>query len=501
MRTACLALTMAAGTAGAQPAMTQDWVRYFSPGDPARLLLSPAGEPIVVGDFNVGPYNNDLVVRKFTPSGDVAWTHISGRVADEVAVDAAHDAAGNIIVVSKSGTPPWNREPYEWRVTKLTPAGAEVWSTTYIRESYAEPAAVALDPAGNIYVTGIDDGGPLGEDMATAKFSPEGVRLWVARRASEQWDAGAAIAVDAQGNSYVGGQAEGPGGTNDFAVVKYDAAGNEQWARFWAGTEGTNADRVRAIAIDAEGNVYAAGVILQLDTVDDAALMKIAPGGTVLWQRLWDGPISGYDRAYGMTLDDAGNVFLTGEAWRGWSNDYFDIPTIKYDPAGNLQWARLFNGDAANNISEDMGFNVVIGPGGDAFTVGSDRTKPGYDYMVQRHTPSGELIDEIITDIPARSGMVHTGAAVMDDAGHLYLTLTAKPSGAFWPDLAVVRVTVDARECYADCNADGTLNLSDFGCFQTRFALSDARADCNQDGVLNLSDFGCFQTKFALGCP
>jgi murein tripeptide amidase MpaA len=54
--------------------------------------------------------------------------------------------------------------------------------------------------------------------------------------------------------------------------------------------------------------------------------------------------------------------------------------------------------------------------------------------------------------------------------------------------------------CYADCNGDGTLNLADFGCFQTQFATGQAWADCNGDGVLNLADFGCFQTKFALGC-
>jgi hypothetical protein len=55
--------------------------------------------------------------------------------------------------------------------------------------------------------------------------------------------------------------------------------------------------------------------------------------------------------------------------------------------------------------------------------------------------------------------------------------------------------------CYADCNADGSLNLTDFGCFQTAFSLGQPYADCNGDQVLNLSDFGCFQTKFALGCP
>ena len=55
--------------------------------------------------------------------------------------------------------------------------------------------------------------------------------------------------------------------------------------------------------------------------------------------------------------------------------------------------------------------------------------------------------------------------------------------------------------CLPDCNRDGYLNLSDFGCFTTKFALGDPYADCNGDGIRNLADFGCFTTKFALGCP
>jgi hypothetical protein len=59
----------------------------------------------------------------------------------------------------------------------------------------------------------------------------------------------------------------------------------------------------------------------------------------------------------------------------------------------------------------------------------------------------------------------------------------------------------ECETCVPDCNHDGALNLADFGCFQTAFALGQAYADCNADGALNLADFGCFQTKFALGCP
>jgi hypothetical protein len=55
--------------------------------------------------------------------------------------------------------------------------------------------------------------------------------------------------------------------------------------------------------------------------------------------------------------------------------------------------------------------------------------------------------------------------------------------------------------CRADVNKDGVLTLSDFGAFQTAFAVGNAAvADYNDDGVLNLADFGAFQTAFAFGC-
>ncbi len=55
--------------------------------------------------------------------------------------------------------------------------------------------------------------------------------------------------------------------------------------------------------------------------------------------------------------------------------------------------------------------------------------------------------------------------------------------------------------CYPDCNADGSLTVADFGCFQTKFVAGDPYADCTQGGGLTVADFGRFQTKFVAGCP
>ncbi len=54
--------------------------------------------------------------------------------------------------------------------------------------------------------------------------------------------------------------------------------------------------------------------------------------------------------------------------------------------------------------------------------------------------------------------------------------------------------------CDADCDASGTLDIDDFICFQTLYAVLDPKADCDADGALLIDDFICFQTLYALGC-
>ncbi len=86
--------------------------------------------------------------------------------------------------------------------------------------------------------------------------------------------------------------------------------------------------------------------------------------------------------------------------------------------------------------------------------------------------------------------------ALREFQGDLYLggnftTIAEVPA----PYLA--RFTCIPATCYPDCDLGGTLNLADFGCFQSKFAANHMYADCNKDFALNLADFGCFQSTFA----
>lgn len=54
--------------------------------------------------------------------------------------------------------------------------------------------------------------------------------------------------------------------------------------------------------------------------------------------------------------------------------------------------------------------------------------------------------------------------------------------------------------CVPDCDASATLNIDDFICFQTLYAVGDPKADCDTSGTLNIDDFVCFQAAYAIGC-
>jgi hypothetical protein len=63
---------------------------------------------------------------------------------------------------------------------------------------------------------------------------------------------------------------------------------------------------------------------------------------------------------------------------------------------------------------------------------------------------------------------------------------------------------VGCPSCYANCDqstAAPTLNVNDFLCFMTNFALHAPEANCTNDATIDIADFMCFMQRFAAGCP
>ena len=131
----------------------------------ARILTDAAGNTYIAGSrtFNLGSSAvsaiplNDVFVKKLDATGKtVLFTTITGK-GNDVAAGLALDAAGNIYVAGSTSSPdfplrnPLQATPGQGFIAKFTPDGGQVLYSTYFPGPIA---ALAVDPAGNMYVTG-----------------------------------------------------------------------------------------------------------------------------------------------------------------------------------------------------------------------------------------------------------------------------------------------------------------------------------------------------------
>jgi hypothetical protein len=237
---------------------------------------------------------------------------------------------------------------------------AAVWTTNYASgltsfDDYG--VAIAIDASRNIYVTGSSH-----NDYSTIKYDSSGAEKWVARYdgPGNSYDQATTIAVDASGNVYVTGESYVAGSTyDDYATVKYNSSGTQQWVARYDGPE--RDDKATAIAVDASGNVYVTGESDGSGTYYDYATVKYNSSGAEQWVARYDGPGNSEDYATGIAVDSSGNVYVTGASYS--SNTFFDYATVKYDTLGAEQWAARYDGpgytDFAYAIALDASGNVM----------------------------------------------------------------------------------------------------------------------------------------------
>jgi hypothetical protein len=143
--------------------------------------------------------------------------------------------------------------------------------------------------------------------------------------------------ADANGNVYITGYFTGPtlvlgsitlvnttpgGNMEDFFIAKYDASGNVLWAR---GAPGINYDAGNSITVDNAGNIivfgeFASPVItfgsitlglpLPTNTARDIFIVKYDPAGNVIWARREGG--NSYENAGTVCADQNNNIFIVG---------------------------------------------------------------------------------------------------------------------------------------------------------------------------------------------
>jgi 3-isopropylmalate dehydratase small subunit len=300
--------------------------------------------------------------------------------------------------------------------------GTELWVARYPGPGDGGRAIAVDDITGNIYVTGTDWAAGTGNDYKTLAYDSTGKQLWAARyNGPSNWsDIAVAIAVDPTGNVYVTGASTGQGSGFDYATVAYDSStGAELWVSRYNGPA-NNDDFGQAIALDSFGNIYVTGNSWGIGTFTDYATVAYDSTGAELWVARYDGPASSYDAAHAIAVDSTGNVYVTGES-PGTGSDY-DYATVAYDSAGAELWVARYNGPAN---SADYGRAIALDSLGNIYVTGNSLgIGSGYDYATVAYDSAGTELWVARYNGPANGWDTATAIAV-DTAGSVYVTGTS----------------------------------------------------------------------------
>jgi hypothetical protein len=290
-------------------------------------------------------------------------TYLGGNNLDQTFGGMAIDPVdGNVVVTGRTNSSNFPRTAGVWDntlngleafVTKLNATGTGLVYSTFLGGSgNDEGFGVAVDAAGNVFVSGNTSGIdfpttpgafrpiPVGAEAFVAKLNPTGTALLYSTYlggGSQDYSQGP-MAIDAEGNAYVIGQT---GSTNfpvtanafqsmhggssfDGFLVKVNSTGSTLLYSTYFG--GSNLDMANGVAVDTAGNVYAAGLTFSTNfpttpgafqTVapgggTDGFVLKIAPSGAVVYSTYIGG--SSGDNINRVVADASGSAWVAGQA-------------------------------------------------------------------------------------------------------------------------------------------------------------------------------------------
>ena len=191
------------------------------------------------------------------------------------------------------------------------------------------------------YQTALAGIGLYPQNAFVAKLNPAGMGtadlVYSTYLGGNTYDMGSGIALDSAGNAYVTGMTQstnfpttagayqttpGGGGDPDAFVTKLNPAGAALAYSTYLG--GNNYDEGRAIAVDPGGNAYVTGLTdstnfptttgayqTTLAGGGNAFITQLNPAGTALAYSTFLGG-SDFDQGYGIALDTSGNIYVTG---------------------------------------------------------------------------------------------------------------------------------------------------------------------------------------------
>jgi hypothetical protein len=381
-----------------------------------------------------GGGTTDVFVTKINAAGSalVYSTYLGGSSDFDVGQSIAVDSVGSAYVTGATGSPDFptvnpiqatNHGIRDAFVTKISPDGSALVYSTYLGGSGDDYGwGIAVDSAGNAHVTG---------DTPSRDFP-------IVKALQPTFHEGANF--------------------NSF-VSEINADGSALvYSTYWGGSGGEGGSRV---ALDPEGNTYIGGYTFSPDfpTVNaiqptyagnvDAYLTKLsADGQKVIYSTFLGG--SGFEYGWDVAVDSAGNAYMTGftqstnfptaHALQPTNHGNTNAFVTKINPSGNAFVFSTYLGGS----NTDLGTSIAADSSGNAYVGGYTKSKDfpiasaiqptnhgGFDAFVAKISGDGSALlystylGGTANESEFDAGYRDLGIAV-DSAGSAYVAGTTK---------------------------------------------------------------------------
>jgi hypothetical protein len=448
---------------------------HVKPGaDPSRIRLAYRGAARLNLDRQ-GGLRIETPLGGFLDDRPLAWQDSDGV---RRTVDVAFQLKGEVVTFKVGG--------YDPAVPLVLDPVVLVYSGFVSGYNHDYPRGVAVDAAGNAYVTGYTSSdeftfpvtvGPdltkaYASDAFVAKVNAQGTGfVYVGYIGGDGFDQGMGITVDNLGQAYVAGYTDsteatfpvkgGPdlthNGMDDAFVVKVNAEGTGLVYAGYIG--GSSADRGFAVAVDNLGHAYVAGMTvstastfpvtvgpdLTRNNSFDGFLAKVNPAGNGL---VYASYIGGDDEdvAYGVAADQQGNAYVVG--YTKSSETSFPViigPDVTHNSPlvedafivkVSATGTQFLYAGYIGGLRYDLAYAVTVDPSGAAYVAGetlSSETQ-GFPVTVGPGLTHSGATDVMVAKVnPSGTGLVYAGyiggrlsdlgyGIAVDKAGNAFVT-------------------------------------------------------------------------------
>ncbi|MEO1375300.1 MAG: SBBP repeat-containing protein [Cyanobacteria bacterium J06635_10] len=405
-----------------------DWVGSTDGNDYYRFSIGSTSTL----DITLDGLFDDADVQLLDSSGEIIVSPEKGGSSAEL-INQTLNAGDYYIRVY-----PWKDATTSYNLTVSATAlgqpeepNPETWTKQLGTEGDDFSNGIAVDRAGNVYITGFTDGS-LGGDNAgyydtwLAKYNSSGNQLWKTQLGTADDDFSYSVAVDNNGNAYITGHNEGTwlggidNGWNDYnaLIAKYDSNGNLLWTD-QVDYVGEN-EYSYSIAVGGANYIYMTGVVnkIQRGAIPNTWLSKHSSNG----KHQWKTKLNAYAETTTVEADSAGNIYVAGYFDNFFGKKFIESAWIaKYNSSGkklSFKCLDTLDFDIIRDIDVDITGNVYI----TGYTT-NEPSKGNYsgDYyaLVAKYDICGKLLWSKRLD---NTGDDFTTLVAVSDDGSVYIT-------------------------------------------------------------------------------